>query len=907
MSLQKLSHIFTKIVFIALHTNLFHIVLSSILLTLGSSNLYSQELSKKSISIPAEKQQDSINLSPKNLVKSNDTIKKDTIKKKKAFLDGQIKYKSKDYVKISQKKKQTTLYNEAEVYYKDIELKAGVIVIDYDKDEIYAGRIKDSAGIYTQYPVFKQGENVVEPDSIRFNFKTRKALIWNSRTDQGEFKVKGEITKRENDSVYFIKNARFTTSKNLEDPEYYFLARKIKLVPKKKVVAGLTNMVIANVPTPIGVPFAFFPMTDESTSGIIIPTFGDTNAQGYFLQNGGYYFALSNKYDLALLGDYYTNGSYAFRAETNYAKRYKFRGNLNFRYENQITGERGLPGYAKTNLYNIQWSHAPDLKATPNSRFSASVNLGSQKYYQNSFNQVNNANFLNNTLSSSISYSKTFNTVPQVNMSLTASHSQNTNTGVINMTLPTLQASVDRVFPFAPKNGTKKGFIKNINFNYSLRGENRINTVDSLFFKPQMFRDAKNGLQHSIPLSTNFKVFKYFSVTASSNYLETWYLKTIEKRYNANLNKVEDIEKSGFDAFRTYDFTSSIGTTIYGTFNISKDKKVQAIRHVMRPSVGYSYAPSFERYYDTYASDGSGKMDTYTRFEDGIFGGPNNSRSNALNFSLNNTFEAKVRDADSTKVEPKKIMLLNNLNFSTAYNIDADSLKWSPLRVSGGTNLFKDKMNVNFGMTLNPYAIDANGKTLDMFNIDNNGSLFRMTSANMTINYSLSNKEQKAGKENENNSFNNRGMRSGGREDDLFGSTTDFSDRRESQFGKDDEDDKFSGFYNTKLPWDLRLAYSLTYTNNNREKEISQSSLMFSGNIDISPKWKAGVSSGYDFVQKGVTYTQLRFERDLLSWRMDFNWNPIGERASWYFFIGISSSVLSDIKWDKRNVPDKRL
>ena len=906
MSLQKLSHTFTKIVFIALHTNLFHIVLLPFLLTLSSLKTFSQELPKKNISISTDKQEDKILLSRKNTTKTQDSTKNDTVKKKKALLDGKIHYKSKEYAKINQKKKQITLHDEAEVYYKDIELKSGIIVIDYEKDEVYAGRLKDSAGAYTQYPIFKQGQNVVEPDSIRFNFKTKKALIWNSRTDQGEFKVKGEITKRENDSVYFIKNARFTTSKNIENPEYYFLARKIKLVPQKKVVTGLTNMVIADVPTPIGVPFAFFPMTEESTSGVILPTFGQTNAQGYFLQNGGYYFALNKHYDLALLGDYYTNGSYAFRAETSYAKIYKFRGNFNFRYENQITGERGLPGYGKTNLYNIQWTHSPDAKATPNSRFSASVNLGSSKYYQSSFNQLNSANFLNNTLSSSISYSKTFNSVPQVNMSLTASHSQNTNTGVINMTLPTLQASVDRIFPFAPKNGTKKGLIKNINFQYSLRGENRFETNDSLFFKSEMFKQAKNGLQHSIPLSTNFKVFKYFSVTASTNYLETWYLKTTEKKYNALTNTVEDIEKSGFDAFRTYDFSSGVGTTIYGTFNISKDKKIQAIRHVMRPNVSYSYTPSFEKYYDTYAADGSGRMEKYTRFEKGIFGAPGQQNSNILSFALNNTFEAKVRDKDSTKVEPKKIMLLNNFNLSTSYNISADSLRWSPLRVSGGTNLFKDKMNVNFGMTLNPYAINSKGQMVDVFNINNGGSLFRMTSANMTINYSFSSKDFNGNNNGKENSLNNKGLRSGGRADDLFGTTTDFSDRQKSQFGDDDET-KFDEFFNASLPWDLKLAYSLTYSNNNRENKISQSSLMFSGNVDISPRWKAGVSSGYDFVQNGVTYTQLRFERDLLSWRMDFNWNPIGDRASWYFFIGISSSVLSDIKWDKRSLPDRRL
>jgi hypothetical protein len=477
------------------------------------------------------------------------------------------------------------------------------------------------------------------------------------------------------------------------------------------------------------------------------------------------------------------------------------------------------------------------------------------------------------------------------------------------MTLPTLQASVDRIFPFAPKDGIKKGFFKNINLQYNIRGENRIKTADSLFFKPQMFRDAKVGFQHSIPLSTNFKLFKYFSASTSMNYDEIWYTKTIERSYDVDQSKVVDKTINGFDAFRTYSFSSSLGTTIYGTFNFGNDKKIKSIRHVMRPSVSYGYTPSFEKYYDTYASDATGTMiKQYSRFENGIFGAPGLSNSNTLGFDLSNTFEAKVTDRDSTKVEPKKVMLLNNLSFTTSYNLKAkeDQQKWSPLNMSAGTNLFKDKMNINFNTTLNPYAINAAGDAVNIFNIDNGGSLFRLTQASLNVNYSLDSKGDKDKKKD--NSIDNQGLRNGGRADDLFGTTTDFSDRRNSQFDKDeDEESEFAGFFNAKLPWDLKLIYVLNYTNNNREKKISNSSLMFSGNVEISPKWKAGASSGYDFVQKGVTYTQLRFERDLLSWRMDFNWSPFGDQANWGFFIGIKSGVLSDIKWDKRNLPERVL
>lgn len=877
---------------------------------MGSFTSSAQERPSKSVGIAAKKNNDTIKPILPDTTATIVSIKADTIKKKKSGLDATIKRTAKQYEKIDQKKKEITLYDEAHIQQKDMELKAGIIIMNYDKDEVHAGRFKDSVGNYTQYPYFKQGTNVIEADSIHFNTVTKKARVWNSRSDQGEFRIKGEITKKENDSVYFIKGARFTTSKDINNPEYYFYSDKIKFVPGKKVVVGPTNMVIQDVPTPIILPFAFFPMSETAESGFIVPTFGDNTRQGYFLQNGGYYFALSDYYDLTLTGDYYTNGSYGLRFDTNYAKRYAFTGNLNVRFENNIQSERGFPDYVKSKIYNIQWSHSQDAKANPNSRFSASVNLGSQKYFKQSVNNSNIGSTLNNTLTSSVSYSKTFQSTPQVNLTVSANHSQNTNTGAISMTLPTVQASVDRIFLFASEDEPKKGIIKNINLQYTFSGKNQINTTDSLFFKPEMFRDAKAGIQQTIPLSTNFKVFKYFSVSAGTQYQETWVMNTIEKDFDPVTSKVVTKDIKGFDAFRTYNFTTNIGTTIYGTFNFGEDKSIQAIRHVMRPSVSYAYTPSFDQYYDTYQIDATGKnYEDYTRFTGNIFGTtPGQTYSNNLGFSLNNTFEAKVKDKEKEDGEPKKVMLLNNLNFQTSYNMAADSLAWAPLRVTGGTTLFKDKMNINFGATLNPYAIDNAGREIDVFNIDNGGSLFRMTSANVTLNYSITSKDGEAGNGKKDDS---QTARNGGRTDDLFGTATDLNNNRKSMFNDDDEKEEEekteSSFFNAKLPWDLRMAYSLTYTNNNRERKISNSSIMVSGNLDVTPRWKMGFSTGYDFVNHGVTFTQLRFERDLLSWRMDFNWVPIGVNTSWSFFIGIKSSVLSDIKWDKRRVPDRVL
>ncbi|MDA7706428.1 putative LPS assembly protein LptD [Flavobacteriaceae bacterium] len=867
---------------------------------------------KPTTEIPAIKELEVKNDSiPSQEVKriQTDSIVNDSLSKPKKLLEAIVTYKAKDYTSVNQKTQQIYLYNQAEIQYKDMDIKAGVIVIDYGKDIVYAGRLKDSLGNYSQHPVFKQGSDVVEPDSIAFNLKTKKALIWNSKTEQQGGRIISDLTKKENDSVYFVKRAKFTTSDNIENPEYYFLLRKAKIVPGKKVVTGLTNLFIADVPTPIGLPFAFFPLSKSRTSGVLFPSFGEQNDRGYFLQNGGYYFAISDYFDLAALGDYYTNGSYGIRLESSYAVRYKFRGSLSFRYENLINSERGFPDYSKSTIYNLRWNQSQDSKSSPNSRFSASVNLGSSTYFQESVNQLNSSNFLNNTLSSSVSYSKTFQGEPQVNVSLSATHSQNTNTQVINMTLPTFQGSVDRIYPFAPKTGSKKGAIDNINFQYNVRGENRIQTSDSLFLTGAMFDEAKAGFQHTIPLSTNFKVFKHFSMTTSANYKENWTFNTINKSYDTETQSVVTTPLKGFDSFRTYNFSTSVGTTVYGMFDFGEDKKIQAIRHVMRPSVSYNINPSFEKYYETYeviSADGvtTDQVD-YTRFEGSLFGTPGKVYSSSVGLSLNNNLEAKIRDKDSTATEAKKVFLLNSLNFSTNYNVAGDSLNWSPVRVSGGTQLFDDKLSVNFGATLDPYALDNNNTKINTFNIDNGGSLFRLSSANMTMSYNLSSDSFEDNNQND-AAARDQSLRSGGRADDLFGKSQDYADQ---QINNRDQSEEVTptDLYNYKIPWSLRLAYAVNYSNTRRQNEISSHSLMFSGDIELSPRWSVGASSGYDLKNKGFTYTQLRFERDLESWRMNFSWIPFSNRSSWNFFIGIRSSILKDIKYEKRKQPDKQL
>jgi len=852
-----------------------------------------------------------------------DTLTKDSIVEKPGILVDIIRYKAKAYAKMSRLKHTIFLYDEAELYYQDTELTSGKIDMDYIKNEVNAGRIKDKKGVFTQLPNFIQANSTVNPDSIRFNFDTQKALIWNSRSEQqaglGSFgsesmNVLASLTKKENDSVYFLKDMRLTSSQTPENPDYYIRIRKAKFVPKKKIVSGLANLYISDVPTPIALPFGYFPMTSGRSAGLIMPTFGNDPGRGYFLQNGGYYLPINDNLDLNLTGDIYSNGSYGFRTQSVYTKIYKYRGNINFRYENLVSSQKGFNDYGRNTIYNIQISHSQDAKANPTSRLSASVNLGSSQYFRNSLNQMNLPNTQNNNLSSSISYSKNFPDYPAVNMSVTASHNQNTNTQAINLTLPTFQASMERIYPFAKRDGIKKGILQNINFTYATRGENRIQTTDSLFFTKEMFKDAKLGMTHSIPFNTNFKVAKYFSVSLGGNYEDSWVMETFAKRLEDG-KIVRDTVK-GFDRFNKYNISASIGTTIYGTMNFKEGSNIQALRHVIRPSVSIGYLPSFEQFYDSYL-DTNGKMVSYTRFEGSMFGAPGLQKSRSVGFSLQNTLEAKLAPKDSSQTEPRKVSILNNLNFSSSYNFEADSLRLAPFNFSGGTSLFNSKLSVNFSGNLDPYAIDNAGRRINTFNVQNGGSIFRLTRGSANMSYSLNNdsfkknkgpekeqSEEEKRKEEEKQNFYMGA--SGGRTDGLFGRAGEFSDQRSFNKESSEGERVENPIYGTKIPWSLNIAYAITYNNSNRQQEFSNNSFMFSGNVDLTPMWKVGVSSGYDIKNKGFTLTQFRIERDLNDFRLNFDWTPFGDYERWYFFIGIKSSLLSDLKWEKRSQPPRR-
>ena len=836
------------------------------------------------------------------LLKKNDTIAKDSLKPKETIEDI-ITHIATDYTFQDAKHKTVTLYNEANIKYTDIDLKSGIIVVDYKKNTLFAKGIIDSTG-YTQRPVFKQGSQESEQDSMIYNFKSKRAMIYGLKTQQGEMYTYGTKTKRENDSTVYIRKIRFTTS-DKENPDYYIATNKAKLVPGKKIIVGLSNLVLVDIPTPLFLPFAYFPMTEKSMSGFLIPAFDTgSSARGIGFQNGGYYFAISDYIDLTVLGDAYSNGSWGTRISSNYNKRYNFNGVFSLNFENIINGIRGFDDYAKSNNFNIRWNHNQDSKASPNSRFSASVNLGSSRFFRESLNQFNIAQNQNNSFNSSINYSKTFVGTP-FNMAVTASHQQNTNTQSITMTLPSLTLNMDRIYPFAGKGGIKKNAIQKMGFNYNMQGQYLINTTDEEFFTRKMFETARAGIEHKTSTNTNIKAFKYFTLSPSANYEEVWQFNYIQKDYDATRNVVVTDTLRGFKSFREYNIGLSLSTNIYGDFSFKKGR-LKAIRHTLRPSISFGYRPDFRQNHVRQVQQSADPFDLqeYTVFDQGIYGSPSSGLSNSIGISLNNVLEAKVapKDPDSDK-EDEKIMILNNLNFSSSYNIAADSLRWSNVSFSAGTRLFKDKLALNLNGSLDPYQVNENGQKINKFN----PGIFRLTNANMTMNYSITSSDfDKSKKKDETENKSGNGANN---PPDTMGADIDPTNRFGRQNAKSEKNEPVeTELYKAKIPWTLNLVYSANYTNNGiLPGTVGVHTVGFSGDITLTPKWKIGYSSWYDIKNGAFSFSRFNFSRDLDSWQFNFNWVPFGANSSYTFFIGIKSSMLADLKWDKNKPPYRRL
>ncbi len=810
----------------------------------------------------------------------------DTLKKSGNVLEHELFKSAKRYQLIDRKNNRIVLYDRARIKYGSIELESGIIVVDNNKNEIYAGRIPDSTGKLTQRPVFREGNTETRNDSIRFNFKTKKAIVWNTYTKEGEISLISKVTKKVNDSVNFFKDLKITTSEDFDDPEYYILAKRGKIVPGKKIVVGASVMYIEDIPTPLILPFGYFPLINKRTSGFIIPTWSE-NERGFGLQNTGFYLVLSEYADLLITGDVYTNGSFGLNIGSSYNKRYAYNGRLLFRTEKIILGEPGTPEYNRTGIWNLTWVHNKDPKSNPNFDFSSNVNIGSSKYYRASFNRQNIPNVLNNTFNSSVTFSKRFYFIP-ASTSISVTHNQNVNTEQMQLNLPEFYFKLDRIYPFAPESGVKKNFFHRLFFDYKLNASNRIATSDQFFLKKEMWNAARWGIKQQMPLSTNFKLFKYFNFTPSASLRQVTYGQQKIKYWdpaagNGNGAVVDSIVQKPV-SFLDWNFNVNMNTVLYGIFKFGKGK-LKAIRHVLTPSIGFSYTPSLDRHIRYYqASNDPDDLREYTYFEGGMYGQPGLTPNSLLNFSLSNTFEAKITGADG---KDKKIALIKNLNLSSYYNFKADSLNLGLIGMSGSIEPVKG-LPLRISGVWDPYAVDSTGKTVNTYAYKAGQGWIRLKTVRLSTSFSLDNEKIKKilGK----NRTNETGP-------EFIGETTDRKKKNEETTDQ---------AYRYPVKWRVRVSYNLTYANrkyhpqDERFNPFAPHTLNFDGNIEFSPGWNIGFNSGYDIVKKDLTYTTLTFRRDLKSWFMTFTWRPLPPYTSWYFYIGIKASVLRDIKYEKR-------
>jgi len=783
------------------------------------------------------------------------------------------------------------MYGDAIIKYQDITLKAAIIIIDFNRSIVYASLAYDSTGKEIGIPDFTQGSLRFQSNTLSYNFTTRKGLIRNVITEEGGGYLHASVIKKLDNNVSETGSGLFTTC-NLEHPHFAIRYSKAKVIPGDKIVTGPAYLSIEDIPLPLFLPFGLFPNKKGRSSGIMMPRYGESPNRGFFLEDGGYYFGLSDHFDLKLVGDIYSRGSWAVKPFVNYRKRYKYSGNFSIKYAINVLGVKGTPDYQKNKDFFITWSHQQDPKARPNGRFSASVQAGSSKF--NSYNPTTVSDYLNNSFSSSISYDMRIG--QNANLVASARHSQNTSTRDVTLTLPEVSFGFNRFYPFKSKvQKGKPSWYEAISVTYNMNMRNEITTKDSMIFTPESFDRFISGVRHSIPVSGSFKVFKYFTWSHSINYTERWYPKTLQKTWIGDTTivngdtlppyvKVDTI--SGIRAARDYNYSSSLGTTVYGMLQFKKGP-VKAIRHVVRPSAGFSYTPDFGReklgYYETVQIDTSGRTQTYSVFGDGtyyrtLYGVPGRGESGSLNFSLSNNFEMKVRSKKDTVSGEKKVMLIDNLSLSTSYDLARDSLRWSPLNISARTTLFK-KLQVNYSSSFSPYAVDSKGTTYNTleWEVSKKPLRFLNSNWNLSISYDLKSGTTKAKPPPPSNAT---------------------SEELEEIANNPDM------FIDWDNPWSLRFDYNFRYNSINmitgeRQRKVVQT-FRVSGDVNITDKWRFSAQSGYDFENKDFAYTQFTIYRNLHCWEMRFNWVPYGFQKRWDFQINVKSSVLQDLKLTKK-------
>jgi lipopolysaccharide assembly outer membrane protein LptD (OstA) len=829
----------------------------------------------------------------------------------KSDIETEILYYAEDSIITDFSENKVYLYKKAWFEYGKMRLDADRIVIDWKNSELYAYGIADSVGVVSGNPFFKDGNSVYEiRKEMRYNFKTQKAIIKDVVTEQQDGVLRGTTIKKTEDGSVYLDHGYYTTCK-LTKPHWHISSSKIKSISGKQVVSGPFNLYFNGIPTPLGLPFGLIPDTpEEKASGIIFPSYGREQVRGLSLRDLGYYFAFNDYIHLRVTGDVYSKGGWGVKSQSMYTKKYRYSGGFNMDFQKFVSPETELIPL-NYNTFRVQWNHSPITRGT--GRFSASVNAGSTSYFNNVINPNNFANNVTGDLNSNISYSKTFAGTP-FSMSANLRHSQSVQTGEVRLDLPTIGINMNRQSPFQ---NVKFEPLKTLNiaWNFNLQNSitNRIKTFGqaSQVDGPQtipfnmdnlglLLKNGNNGARNTIPISSNFSLFKYFTGTASANYNELWYMQRFNYSYNSSTDKVEQVKEDGFNRVGYYNTSFAMNTNFYGFYNFKPSGKLQTIRHHMAPTVSFNFNPDFSDpaygYYQEVQSDKSGRMTRFSRHQGLIFGDAPIGESRALSLGLRNVVEAKIKtQTDSTEGEFKKIPLLEAFNINTAYNFAADSFQLSPFQLSARTTLFEQKLSVNINSTIDPYAtlstLGSDGTTRYSSSKEyawkKGQGIGTIRSASLNLNASLNPKN---------------GQNPGEVRDELTqnfiqqgGVMNQFVENEINRIVADP-----SQYIDWEIPWNLTLGYNLAYARQVSNTTNITQALNVSGDLSISEKWKINFNTGYNFDQNEITQTMIGIARDLHCWQMNVNWVPFGRFTSYNIDIRVKSTILQDLKVSRR-------
>lgn len=862
----------------------------------------------------------------------DDSIRLDSLNRRKSKgIDAPVEYTADDSLIYDAKTKTAHLFGSSTVKYENMDLKSEKIRMSLDSNIVHAtGAIKDTATKALEgTPVFKLGQDSYESDTMAFNFKTKKGLINNVYTQQEDGFLRSERSKRDSSGVVYMEHGRYTTC-DKPHPDFYIALSRGKVRPGKDVVFGPAYLVVADVPLPLAVPYGFFPFTKSYSSGFIMPTYGDEMDRGFYLRDVGYYFAISDKIDLKVLGEIYTKGSWGITLASNYNKRYRFNGSVLLSYQDSRTGDKGLPDFSRQQSYKVQWSHRQDQKANPFNSLLASVNFASSSYERNNLTSLYNPQSLTqSTRTSSVSWSTTFSSIG-MSLSSSANLSQNMRDSSIAMTLPDLNISISRFYPFKRKHlvGDERWYEK-ISMSYTGRFSNSITTKEDKLFKSNLIKDWKNGFQHDIPISANFTLFNYLNVNPSFNFTDRMYSSKVRKSWNDRTQTEETDTIYGFNNVYNWSLNLGVSTKLYGMFIPNRKifgDKVQAIRHVITPSVSFSYAPDFGSrrygYYDYYQktdADGNVSLVGYSPYQNGMYSVPGRGRSGNISVDLGNNIEMKVKsDKDSTGI--KKISIIDELGLQMSYNMAAKEKPLSDLNMRIRLKWWKNyTFNMNARFASYAYEVDEKGIPYEGNRTEwGMGRFGRFQGMSQNISYTLTPEKIKklfGGKSEEtDNKQRNKDDEEGPNTDidtnldkDMIDAQRGAKRKKGGEMAETDDD----GYMPFKLPWSITFGYGITMSEDRTVSKFNYNTMRYpyrftqtlnvSGNVRLSDGWNISFSSGYDFENKALSMTTASLQRDLHCFNMSCS-VVLAPYTSYNFTFRANAATLMDaLKYDKRS------